>query len=126
MVASATAGIGEEVIFRLFFVPFWVWLISSVILKGRGQGQIFWAVAVASALAFALGHLPSVMGVLGLEQANQIPVALVSEILVLNGALSIVAAYYLRRYGFLATVGVHFWTDVVWHVAWGLLQGATS
>ena len=66
------------------------------------------------------------MGVLGLEQVNQIPVALVSEILVLNGALSMVATYYLRRYGFLAAVGVHFWTDVVWHVAWGLLQGATS
>lgn len=33
LVASAVAGIGEELIFRLFFIPFWVWLISYVILK---------------------------------------------------------------------------------------------
>ena len=32
LIASAVAGIGEELIFRLFFISFWVWLISYVIL----------------------------------------------------------------------------------------------
>jgi hypothetical protein len=27
----------------------------------------------------------------------------------------------LKRAGFLGAVGVHFWTDVVWHVVWGAL-----
>lgn len=61
ILASATAGIGEEVIFRLFFIPFWVWLISYVILKNRWQNKVFWVVTIFSALAFALGHFPSVM-----------------------------------------------------------------
>jgi len=61
LVASATAGIGEELIFRLFFISFWVWLISYVILKKRWQNQIFWIIAILSALAFALGHIPGVM-----------------------------------------------------------------
>lgn len=76
--------------------------------------------AIFSALAFALGHLPSVMVVLGIESANQIPAALMAEIILLNGVVSLFAAYYFRQSGFLTAVGVHFWTDIVWHVVWGL------
>ncbi|MBN1316739.1 MAG: CPBP family intramembrane metalloprotease [Anaerolineales bacterium] len=122
LVASATAGIGEETIFRLFFVSLWVWLISHVIMKGNNQDQVFWIIAVLSALVFAGGHIPSVMYALGYESVKAIPVALLVEIFLLNGVLSILAAYYLRQYGFLAAVGVHFWADVVWHVVWGALS----
>lgn len=121
IVASAVAGIGEEVIFRLFLIPFWMWLISTVILKGRWQSEVFWGVAIFSALVFALGHLPSVMVVLGIESVSQIPAVLMGEIILLNGIVSLFAAYYFRQYGFLAAVGIHFWTDIVWHVIWGLL-----
>jgi len=67
-----------------------------------------------------MGHLPSVMIILGLEEIGEIPFALMSEIILLNGILSLFAAYYFRKFGFLAAVGIHFWTDVVWHVVWGL------
>ena len=119
LVASAVAGIGEEIIFRLFFISLWVWLISYVILKKRWQNQIFWIVAIFSALVFAFGHIPSVMLLFGLKNINQIPPALMSEIILLNGVLSLFAAYYFRKYGFLSAVGIHFWTDVIWHVIWG-------
>jgi len=67
-----------------------------------------------------MGHLPSVIIILGLEEIGEIPFALMSEITLLNGILSLFAAYYFRKFGFLAAVGIHFWTDVVWHVVWGL------
>ncbi|NIO70568.1 MAG: CPBP family intramembrane metalloprotease [Anaerolineae bacterium] len=121
LVASATAGIGEELIFRLFFIPFWMWLISYVILKKKWQNQIFWIVAILSALAFAFGHIPSVMALFGWKTIDEIPPALMSEIILLNGVVSIFAAYYFRKFGFLAPVGIHFWTDVVWHVVWGMI-----
>ena len=121
IVASATAGIGEELIFRLFFISFWVWLISYVILKNRRQNQIFWIIAILSALAFALGHIPSVMIFFDFNTVNEIPPALMTEIFLLNGVVSIFAAYYFRKSGFLAPVSIHFWTDVVWHVVWGAL-----
>jgi len=121
LVASASAGIGEELIFRLFFISFWMWLISYVILKKRWQNQIFWIVAILSALAFALGHIPSVMILFGLNTVNEIPFALMAEIIFLNGIVSLFAAYYFRKFGFLAPVGIHFWTDVVWHVIWGMI-----
>jgi hypothetical protein len=121
LVASAVAGIGEEVIFRLFFIPFWTWLVSAVILRGRWENEVFWAVAACSALAFAVSHAPAVMAVFGIERIGDVPAALMGEIILLNGAVSLLAAYTFRRYGFLAAVGVHFWTDFVWHVIWGAL-----
>lgn len=121
LVASAAAGIGEEVIWRLFFISFWVWLISCVILKKRWQNQVFWIVTVLSALAFAFAHIPSVMLFYGLRTLSEVPFALVSEIIFLNGVLSIFAAYHFRKFGFLAPVGIHFWTDIVWHVIWGMI-----
>jgi membrane protease YdiL (CAAX protease family) len=120
IVTSAVAGIGEEVIFRLFFIPFLMWLISTLILKGKWQGKVFWGVTIFSALVFALGHLPLVMLAFRIESVNQVPAALMSEIILLNGIVSLLAAYYFRQYGFLAAVGIHFWTDIVWHVLWGL------
>lgn len=122
LVASATAGIGEETIFRLFFVSLWVWLISFVLMKGSHQNQVFWVIAVLSALAFAGGHIPSVMYALGYKSVSAIPIALLVEIFLLNGILAILAAFFFKQYGFLAAVGVHFWTDVVWHVIWGAFK----
>jgi len=121
LVASVVAGIGEELIFRLFFISFWVWLISYVLLKKRWQNQIFWIIAIFSALAFAFGHIPSVMILFGLNTISEIPLALMGEIILLNGVVSLFAAYYFRKFGFLAAVGIHFWTDVVWHIVWGVI-----
>ena len=120
LVASAGAAIGEEIIFRLFFISFFVWFISRVILKNRFQNQIFWIVAILSAFVFASAHIPSVIMFFGLNSVNEIPFALMFEIFLLNGLLSIFSAYYFRKFGFLAAVGIHFWTDIVWHVIWGL------
>jgi len=117
--ASAAAGIGEELLFRLFFISFWVWLISYIILKKKFQNQVFWIVAFASAIVFAAGHFPSLMILYSLQNINQIPPILIGEIFLLNVVISIAAAYYFRKYGYVAAIGVHFWTDIVWHVIWG-------
>jgi membrane protease YdiL (CAAX protease family) len=126
LVASAIAGIGEEVIFRLFLVSFWVWLLSLVIKGDRWRNRVFWTAAVISALAFALAHLPSLMFLYGWKTIGEIPSIFLAEIIVLNGVLSLVAARYFRKCGFLAAVSVHFWTDVLWHVIWGGILTAAS
>lgn len=122
LVASVVAGIGEEIIFRLFFIAFWVWLLSHVLLRGRWPTGVFWLVAIWSALLFGLGHLPTIMVLLGIQEVAAIPPVLLGEILLLNGVVGLLAAFYLRKAGFLAAVGIHFWADVVWHVLWGFMQ----
>ena len=121
IVAALAAGIGEEVLFRLFFISFWAWLISRVILRGRAQGFIYAAVSTFSAVVFGLSHLPSLMYLKHWNSMAQIPPTLLLELLSLNGLMALVAASFFRKYGFLAPVGVHFWADVVWHMIWGVL-----
>ena len=117
IVASATAAVGEEMIFRLFLITFLLWLIRK---KPTSNGA-FWSVAVFSALAFAFGHLPSLFILFGLEGINGLPFPFLSAVVLLNGVLSLFAAGYFRKYGFLAAVSLHFWTDIVWHVIWGVV-----
>lgn len=122
VLASLSAGIGEEMVFRLFFIPLLVWLISHVVLKGKMERPIFWNAAIFSAMFFAIAHIPAVMLLLGMESPSEIPVPMMAELFLLNGSLSLVAAYFLRRSGYLAAVTVHTSADIVWHVIWGLLR----
>ena len=119
LVTSVVAGIGEETVFRLFFIPLVTWLISSLLLRGQGQAAAFWVAAAWSAIAFAVSHVPMVVSALGMLSVRQMPAALMGEILVLNGVLSILAACFLRRFGFLSVVTLHVVTDLVWHVIGG-------
>ncbi|NPV87170.1 MAG: CPBP family intramembrane metalloprotease [Anaerolineae bacterium] len=122
LVASVSAGIGEEMLFRLFFISFWTWLVGGVILGGRHLTTVYWVVAVFSALAFSAGHFPSLMILLNVSSPAEFPPMLLVQIFLLNGLLSLFAAHYFKKFGFLAAVGIHFWADIIWHVVWGLLQ----
>lgn len=121
LAASASAAIGEEIIFRLFFIAFWVWLIASVLLKNRWQDGIFWIIAVVSAIVFAVVHIPSVMMLYGVPEMQALPSGVLTELLLLNGLVSLVAAYYFKKVGFLGPVLLHFWVDIVWHALWGAI-----
>jgi hypothetical protein len=121
VVASLSAGIGEELIFRLFFISFWVWLISRVILKKKFKNTVFLIVTAFSAIAFIASHIPSVMMIYGWEKFSEIPIPILLELIILNGSLSLLTAIYFRKFGILAAVSIHFWTDIVWHVIYGLL-----
>jgi hypothetical protein len=119
VVAALSAAIGEETMFRLFFISFWTWLVSKVILRGRWRVPVYWVVSVFSAIAFGMGHLPSLMFLQPWTSMSEVPPVLLLEVLLLNGILSIAAAYGFKKYGFLAPVGVHLWADIVWHILWG-------
>ncbi len=119
LVASLSAGIGEEIAFRLFFLSLWTWIVSSVALRGRYRNTVFWIGVSLSGLLFTLAHIPSIVLLFELESFSSIPTALWGELILLNGVLSIFCAAYLRSAGLLAAVGIHFWADIVWHVIWG-------
>ena len=108
-------------IFRLFFTSFWTWLVGKVILPGRGFAIVYWVAATIAALAFAASHLPSLMIIRGVNDLTQLSPILLFEIFLLNGVMSIFAAYYFRKYGFLAQVDIHCSADIVWLVLWGLV-----
>jgi membrane protease YdiL (CAAX protease family) len=119
LIASLSAGIGEEIIFRLFFISLFAWVLSTVFLKKKVQDNVFWTASSISALLFSVGHLPSLMILLGVKSVISLSIVLIAEVIGLNSVISLFAAYYFRKYGFLAPVGIHFWADIVWHVVYG-------
>ncbi len=121
--ASINAGIGEEIIFRLFFISLWIWALSRKVTSEEGYEILFGIVAAFSAIAFSIGHIPSVMYLYNYESIFDIPLSLMIMIFWLNGLLSFFATYYFRTYGFLSAVLIHFWTDIFWHVIYGGIVG---
>jgi hypothetical protein len=121
LLASVSAGIGEEILFRLFFITFWTWLVSYVLLRRKGFTPVYWVVSTFSAAAFSASHFPALMTLQNVTSLSQFSPALIVELFLLNGALSLAAAYYFKKAGYLAAAGVHFWADLVWHVVWGLV-----
>ncbi len=121
IVASATAGIGEEVLFRLFVMTLWAFLLNLVLRRWRATGTALWIGNIIGALAFAAGHLPTAMILFGASTPAQVPPWTLAELVVLNGAMGLVAGQRHRYDGLVAAMGVHFWADVVWHVIWPLL-----
>lgn len=113
--ASATAGIGEEIIFRGFILGLLAYIFHRLLRRRYGVWA-FWLANIGAAILFAVGHIPSLMLILGLEQISEIPAWLIWEGLLLNGGLGIVAGMRYARDGLLAAIGIHFWFDIVWHV----------
>jgi hypothetical protein len=50
LLAYSAGGIAVDVQYRLFTVPVLLWLISRVLLRGRGETRTFWVLAAVSTL----------------------------------------------------------------------------
>ncbi|MEJ2287757.1 MAG: CPBP family glutamic-type intramembrane protease [Deinococcales bacterium] len=126
VLASLTAGIGEEIAFRLFVLSLWAWLLTGL-ARWLGRPALrpaaLGAANALAALAFAAGHLGSATLLAGVTTPLALPPAELVELLVLNGALGLLAGRAFLRHGLLAASGVHFWADVVWHVLFPVLLG---
>ena len=117
--ASATAGIGEEIIFRLFFISFWLWLIGKVLFKAKHYQTIYWVLAVFSILLFTGAHLPSVILLYDIKDVSNFPVNLLLEVFIINAIVSFATIWYFKKNGILAAILIHFWADIIWHTAYG-------
>ncbi|MBW7882199.1 MAG: CPBP family intramembrane metalloprotease [Caldilineaceae bacterium] len=120
IIASATAGIGEEILFRGFVLGLWAFLFYLILRRWQAIGAALWIGNVIAALAFAAAHLPVVIYLYGVE----IPAPILAELFLLNGLVGLVAGERYMRDGLVAAIGVHFWADIVWHVIWPLAKSA--
>lgn len=75
-----------------------------------------------AALGFAASHFGTVMVLAGANSINELSPVLMVEIFVQNGIVGLVAGQRYMKDGLVAAAGVHFWTDVVFHVIWGVFS----
>lgn len=121
ILASISAGIGEEIAFRGFVFGLWGLILNWLFKRFNGRTAALWIANVIAALAFAAGHLGTVFVLTGASSVAELNPVLLAEIFLLNGLVGLVAGERYLKDGLVAASGIHFWTDIVFHVLWGLM-----
>jgi membrane protease YdiL (CAAX protease family) len=111
---SASAGINEEILLRLFLLSLIAWVIQRVILRrpaGLPSRGLLWTANILAALIFGLLHLPNLTAI-------GVPVTpfLVLYIITLNGLAGLVFGWLFWTFGLESAMLAHFFTDIVLHV----------
>ena len=99
----------------MFAIPFLVWLLSNVVLRHRGQTQVFWLVAILAALYEPLPYMTDALHHTGVLSSLRIFVGPLF-------AANLVAAYIFRKYGFLAPLVMRLSFYLIWHIIYGGLM----
>lgn len=121
ILASLSAGIGEEIIFRGFVFGLWGFILNWLFKRFNGRTIALWIANVIAALAFGAGHLGTIIVLTGASSLADLSPILLVEVFLLNGIIGLIAGERYMKDGLIAAAGVHFWTDVVFHVLWGLM-----
>lgn len=114
--ASVGGSVKFEALFLIVPVPVLLWLISNLVLRGRGQAPAFWVLAVLSSLLepVVFQGVPLVI----LSQGALTPGAYLPP-LIEGFAMNFAAAALFRRHGLLSAVLVRLGHYLVWHVGYG-------
>ena len=107
--------------FRGFVFGLWAFILNWLFKRFNGRTAALWIANVIAALAFAAGHLGTVLVLTGASSLSELSPVLLAEIFLLNGVIGLVAGERYMKDGLVAAMGVHFWTDIVFHVLYGLL-----
>jgi len=121
LLASLSAGIGEEIVFRGFVFGLWGFILNWLLKRFNGRTLALWIANVIAALAFGAGHLGFVFLMTGATSPAQVNPVLLAEVFLLNGLIGLLAGERYMKDGLVAAMGVHFWSDFVFHVLWGLV-----
>ena len=118
--ASLSAGIGEEMLFRGFVFGLWGLILNWLLKRFNGHTLALWVTNLIAALAFGAGHLGTIMFMTHASSLSDLSPVLLIEIFLLNGIIGLIAGQRYMKDGLVAAAGVHFWTDMVFHVLYGL------
>jgi hypothetical protein len=115
LLAYSAGGILVDVEYRLFTVPLLLWLISTVLLRGRGQQRTFWVLAAISTL-----FEPVLQGVgLAIKGNGAITPLMLGGYMLTAIPINAAQIVFYRRYGLLASVLVRQCDYLVWHILYG-------
>jgi len=114
LIAYPLAGIIEEIVFRLFLTTTLVWIFSNMLLRGNWQELVFWVVNGFLAVFYTLSQLTQYENLFA--SAN---LWIVAHFFVMIALYFFLAAFYYRRYGFLAAISMSMGNFLVWHILWG-------
>jgi len=94
-----------EIIFRLFTIPVLLWLISNLLLWGRGQEATFWVLAI----------LTSMIEPLTQTGYRVLPVLPLLFVMLQSFGTNLAQAAMFRKYGFLASITLRLAFYLIYH-----------
>jgi hypothetical protein len=100
------AGVLLECVYRIFPIPLLMWLVGRVMLKGRADGPVFWALALLTSLIEPASNL---------ALARPGAVAALAMLLVVAFAANLFEAVEFRRHGWPAPILFRLAFYGVWH-----------
>lgn len=104
---AVAAPILVEALYRLLILPLLLWLISNVLLKGRGQDRTFWVLAIVLSALEPFTQTPDL---------RVLPPVVMALDATLQYLLNLTQAAFFRKCGFLAAIVVRAGFYLVWHV----------
>ena len=107
-----SAGIGEEIFFRLFILSVLIWAVRW---KISSIEQSAWIGIIISALIFAAAHLP--------KHASELTFLIACRSLLLNGIGGIVFGWLFWKRGLAAAMVAHFSANAVLYILLPLVAG---
>jgi membrane protease YdiL (CAAX protease family) len=107
LLASISAGVTEEIVFRLGLMTSLAALLTVLTRRGAAGPVITLVANVLAALAFAAIHLPQAKAFYGLSTL------MVLFVMIGNGVPGVIFGWLFRRFGLIAAMVAHFSADVV-------------
>ncbi len=108
--ASISAGINEEIQFRLFGLSLLAWLGGLIFHgpDGRPKAAVFWTAIIIFSLAFGAAHLPTA-ATLGLPMNALV----IGSTLFVNGIAGLAFGWLFWRFGLESAILAHCLADVI-------------
>jgi hypothetical protein len=100
-----------EALYRLILITLPLWIVGTVILRGRGQATVFWIVALLTSLVEPAGQMSLVAGHPGVMVAMGVAMY----------GMNVFEALLFWRYGLLAPLAFRLTFYLVWHVVGGAI-----
>jgi hypothetical protein len=110
-----------DTLYRLVPIPLLLWIVSSLILRSKGQERTFWVLAILLSLFEPVTQSGIISLLLGRETVFREHELLVAYQMLEGYILNLLQAWLFRRYGFLACLTMRVSMYLIWHVLWGLV-----
>lgn len=115
--ASFYGGINEEILLRLFFMSFLVWIFFKIKKtdEGKPTNISIWAAIILAAIIFGIGHLPFTASL------TTITPVIIARAVILNGIGGIVFGWLYWKKGLESAMIAHFSADIFLYVIFPLV-----
>jgi membrane protease YdiL (CAAX protease family) len=115
--ASFYGGINEEILLRLFFMSFLVWIFFKIKKtdEGKPTNLSIWIAIILASIIFGVGHLPFTASL------TTITPVIIARAVILNGIGGIVFGWLYWKKGLESAMIAHFSADILLYVLFPLV-----